>query len=397
MELTEATRALAQGVDRDAMAATVAHALAEDLWAPHMADPAFREALHTSVRDNIGTILALFSGETTLADIRPPAEFQLTDMLAEMGVGVGEVERSYWVGMSTFWAEWFALAQAAADEGRGGLGEFVGPPTLLMFQSLIEVLAMVVDRHDTVSEQIRRGRDDTRRALVAQLVDGTSAASAAEAEQILGYRLSGTHLGLVLHVSGRREAERASDLLRTAAGARGSLLTLHGPGAWLAWLALPAGRPVVDLTTAAAGVPISTGQPADGLPGFLRTRADALEVAGLRRWFGDEPAVLRFCDVRLELLLLKDPAAAARFVADELGELGGDGERAERARDTLLDWLVTGSTSQTAARLTVHENTVRLRIAQAEELLPGDLRGRRAEVLAALRLRAVVTNPQPPR
>ncbi|MGQ0465863.1 MAG: PucR family transcriptional regulator [Sporichthyaceae bacterium] len=396
MELTEATRALAKGVDRDAMAAVVVQAVAGDLWAPHMADPAFREALHTSVRDNVGTILALFAGETTLADIRPPAEFRLTDMLAEMGVGVGELERSYWVGMSRLWAEWFALAQTAADDGRGTVGEFVGPPTELMFQYLIEVLAIVVDRYDAVGEQIRLGRDDQRRTLVAALVDGTSTASVAEAEQVLGYRLGGMHLGLVLHVSGRREAERATDALRAAVGARGSLLTLHGPGAWLAWLALPAGRPVVD-PTPAAGVPISAGEPADGLSGFLQTRSDALEIAGLRRWFGGEPGVLRFCDVRLELLLLKDPVAAARFVADELGELAGDGERAERARDTLLDWLVTGSTTQTAARLSVHENTVRLRIAQAEELLPGDLRGRRAEVLAALRLRAVVANPQHPR
>jgi hypothetical protein len=230
--------------------------------------------------------------------------------------------------------------------------------------------------------------------LVSELVDGTSVTSPAEAERILGYRFDGEHLGVVLHVSGRREAERCTDALRTAVGARGSLLTLHGPGMWLAWLALPAGGRVVDTSAADPGMPVSVGEPGAGLAGFLRTRSDALDVAGLRRWFGDDPPMLRFSDVRLELLLLKDPVAAARFVADELGDLAGAGERAEKARDTLLDWLLTGSTSQTAARLVVHENTVRLRIAQAEEMLPGDLRGRRAEVLAALRLRAVVTNPQ---
>ncbi|MGQ0844611.1 MAG: helix-turn-helix domain-containing protein [Sporichthyaceae bacterium] len=87
---------------------------------------------------------------------------------------------------------------------------------------------------------------------------------------------------------------------------------------------------------------------------------------------------------------MQDEARARRFAADELGELAADDDRVERIRATLLDWLSTGSTSQTALRLHVHENTVRTRIVQAEALLHRDLGSRRAELMAALRLRAML-------
>jgi DNA-binding PucR family transcriptional regulator len=120
-----------------------------------------------------------------------------------------------------------------------------------------------------------------------------------------------------------------------------------------------------------------------------------LEAAGLRQRFPRLPSVLRFRDVRLEALLMRDEESARRFVVDELGELAGIGERLAIARETLLTWLVTGSSSQAAAALWIHENTVRVRTAQAEEMLPGELRTRRAEVLAALRLRAMFDGEPP--
>ena len=171
---------------------------------------------------------------------------------------------------------------------------------------------------------------------------------------------------------------------------------MHSPALWLLWLRFPTGRhigPVARVREAAAGggVSVCVGDAAADLPGFLQSRSDALETAALRHWFPDAGSdVLCFQDIHLEALLIRDESRARRFVAVELGELDADDERIDRIRTTLLDWLSTGSTSQTAGRQFVHENTIRTRLAQAEQLLPHDLNTRRAELMAALRLRALL-------
>jgi DNA-binding PucR family transcriptional regulator len=122
------------------------------------------------------------------------------------------------------------------------------------------------------------------------------------------------------------------------------------------------------------------------LAGLRRTGIQALDAARLRRRFDGFGDVVWFADVRLELLMLGDEPTARQFVSDELGELAADDERALRTRETLLAWLTTGSQAGAAARLGVHENTVRLRIRYAEDVLADGLADRRAEILAALRL-----------
>jgi DNA-binding PucR family transcriptional regulator len=182
--------------------------------------------------------------------------------------------------------------------------------------------------------------------------------------------------------------------------AQGFLIHLHGASRWVGWLRFarhPSGAVLDQITQVLAKVPVvaTIGEPGEGLIGFRQSRSDALEAAGLRQRFPRLPSVLRFRDVRLEALLMRDEESARRFVVDELGELAGIGERLAIARETLLTWLVTGSSSQAAAALWIHENTVRVRTAQAEEMLPGELRTRRAEVLAALRLRAMFDGEPP--
>ncbi len=398
VRLSPATKALAARVDLDAFCASVGAAVADDVWAKYADNPTFRVAMEASVRDNVGSIVRLFSGQTTLDDTAPPAGFAMTDLLAEMGVPVGELERAYWVGVSSMWQEWFAFAEAAADRGEGKLAELVGPPTALMFEYLIEVLGLVVARYEAVSAAIRRTRDDRRRGLLAQLLDGSTDASAEEIEQVLGYRLTGSHVALAIGAPTRVEAEQLSTQLSRAVEAQSSLLLLHAPALWLLWLRFPPNRatsPVDHLQKAAveARISVSIGDAGTDLAGFLQTRQDALETAGLRRWFNGGCEVLCFRDVQLEVLLMRDELRARRFVSDELGELNTDDERIDRIRTTLLDWLSTGSTSQTAGRLFVHENTIRTRLAQAEQLLHRDLNIRRAELMAALRLRAMLGHP----
>jgi hypothetical protein len=390
-----AARALAAGTDPDALAAVVTRAIAADVWPEHTRDPDFLEAMSLSVRDNVHAIVALFAGTLDMRDTNPAGAFGFADLTAEMGIPVSELESAYWVGVQRFWAEWFAISQAAAARGEGTVEEFVGAPTHVLFEYIIHILGAVVARYDATREEIVRNREDRRRTVLNQILDGSLEQATQELEHVLGYRLRGTHLGLALELDERVLVERVVSDLVERTGAQGSLLLLHGPVTWAAWLGFagPIGPDVLAevgkaLATGAAAV--SIGTQGAGIAGLRRTHDQALEAARLRRRYHCFPSVLWFSDVRLESLMVGDETAARRFVADELGELAAAEERADRTRETLLEWLTTGSQARAAVRLGVHENTVRLRIRHAEQVIPDALAERRAEVLVALRLRQML-------
>lgn len=387
----EAARSLAARCEPDAMAALVTVEVARRVWPEHTRDPDFLDALSLSVRDNIRAILGLFSGTLALVDANPEGAFGFADLTAELGIPVSQLESAYWVGVQSFWRLWFARAVEAAEPD-GEIAELLGPPTDLLFDYIIHILGAVIGRYDAARSEILRNREDRRRAAVNQILDGEITAISQELENVLGYRLRATHVALALELDERAHAERVIAALALHSGAQGSLLLLHSPGTWAAWLGFAGrfdakARAAVGEAAAASGIPITIGTPGTGLGGLRRTCVQALDAARLRRRFDGFPTVLWFADVRLELLMLGDEATARQFVLDELGELAADDDRAARTRETLLAWFTTGSQAAAAAQLGVHENTVRLRIRHAEEVHAKGLTERRAEILAALRLR----------
>jgi DNA-binding PucR family transcriptional regulator len=95
-------------------------------------------------------------------------------------------------------------------------------------------------------------------------------------------------------------------------------------------------------------------------------------------------------DVRIEALGVEAAGAARRLVAAELASLG---ELSPRTRETLEAWLVTGSRVGAAARLGVHEHTIRNRLRHVDGLLGPGWEKRRTELHVALRLAAVLDVP----
>jgi hypothetical protein len=396
--ISPAARALAARIDPAEWAAATVAAMCAEVWPGHAADPVFTAALRTSTEDNVRAVLGRLGGEPSPAQIRAPAGFAFTDLAAELGIPVSEIEAAYWVALRQFWRQWFATATAAAAAGEGSIEELLGTPTEMVIQYLIDVLKIVVARHAAVSETIRRTREDERRTLLAQLIEDRATLPLDDIERALNYRFSGTHLAVAVQALERSRAEQALHGLAERVGAHGSLQLLHGADVWICWLRFPAApseQRLAELTTAlhALDLPVSTGGAGQGLDGFRRTRQDVLSVVALRRRCPGLGQLVRFHEVSLEVVLLNDESRARRFIADELGELNAPGERNARIRETLLAWLSAGSSAQAAPRLYLHENTIRMRIGQAEKLLPRDVRDRRAEVMAALRLREVLGDP----
>jgi DNA-binding PucR family transcriptional regulator len=165
---------------------------------------------------------------------------------------------------------------------------------------------------------------------------------------------------------------------------------------WVVWLGRSApygARELQGLSQALArsGLRVAGGEPWPGIDGLRRTHEEASMAASVQRALGPGvEAVLWYRDVRLEALLLADESRARRFVIEELGPLAGSDPRLARIRETLLVSLSTGTHVGAAALLGVHENTVRNRIRQAEEMLPGAMTGRRTELQVALRLERVL-------
>jgi DNA-binding PucR family transcriptional regulator len=99
-------------------------------------------------------------------------------------------------------------------------------------------------------------------------------------------------------------------------------------------------------------------------------------------------SVTRYPEIALAALATTDLEQARNFVQRRLGPLAAADNTSVRLRETLRAYLDEGASHGRAAnRLSIHENTVRYRVRQAEDLLgrpvgPGDLDFRVALELA---------------
>lgn len=383
-------------LDVDALAVALTREIAAEVWPDRCNDPEFLNALRQSVHDNMTALEATVDGTMDLLEAQPAGAFAFAELTAELGIPVSELEAAYWVGARGLWRVWFTRARYTSGRSGDDLLDHVHRATMLIFDYVIHIGSAVVARYDCTRADILRNREDRRRAVLGQILDGTVSQVTAETESALNYRVRGSHIAIALRVDERAQAERVAGALAQAAAADCSMLLLQAPGSWMLWLGFR-GRVEADrLTTltgaaCAVGVEMGIGDPACGVEGLRRTSEQALEIVRLRRRVPRGlPTVVRYSEVRIELLMLHDESAARAFVRDELGELAAYDERSDRTCETVLAWLATGSQMDAAAQLGVHKNTMRLRISHAEEVLGHRLSQRRPEISVAMRLRELL-------
>jgi hypothetical protein len=250
--------------DFDQMVELLTHEIAVHVWPDRCFDPEFVHSLRLSVRDNVRAMLATVEGTLDLVEANPQGAFAFAELSAELGIPVSELENAYWVGARGIWREWFARARSVDGRSADEQLDHVGRGTMSIFDYVIHILGAVVARYDVTRAEILRNREDRRREVLAQILDGSITQPTTEAESALGYRLRGTHVALTLKVDERAQAERAAAALAEAAGADSSMLVLHAPGTWMLWLGFlaPLGdRQVTGLASAAA----AAGSPTSGL------------------------------------------------------------------------------------------------------------------------------------
>ncbi len=233
---------------------------------------------------------------------------------------------------------------------------------------------------------------------MARHLDGILAGDISDpdaASRMLSYDVHGWHIGLVVwkpaDCAATMDLGAIAQRLRRWGPRQATLMMPDDETSVFAWIRLP--RPDHDLSALGAAIlsddpnlRVACGDPGQGLAGFRETHRQAKAAHGVGELAEGTPhGVLHFRDVAAISFLVTRPEETSAWVRSVLGGLGEEGEETARLRETVRVFLGVGeNTSEAAARLFVHRNTVKYRVARARELLASDLDGNRLNVALAL-------------
>jgi hypothetical protein len=360
-------------------------------------DDELRAELLASAEANISQVLRMLAHDARVDDIAvPPEALAFLRGNVRRGLPLPVLLRSYRLGHAYLWERWSeALRGRVEDSGELMAGQDAS--SSFMFAYVDRLSAALVEEFGTERERMLRSAEQLRVDTVRAILGGGPVDTEA-ASRRLGYELRRHHLAM--RVSSRaREVdglERAVGEAVEAVAAREPLVIASGAARFDVWCGSfgPPTTARLERYEPPPGVIVAFGKPGDGVAGFSRSHGEAKQAARIGALLGDaRPAVTSYARVELVSLLTNDLARARSFVAGQLGPLSATDETAERLRETILAFLVSGgSPTRVAEKLFVHKNTVAERIKKAEELLGRGINESPIELGAALTL-AVTLGP----
>ncbi|WP_328648194.1 helix-turn-helix domain-containing protein [Amycolatopsis sp. NBC_00348] len=362
--------------------------------------------LTASVYQNIETGLQILQHSIDPAHVEAPAAaLEYARRLAQRGTPVFDLIRAYDVGQAAMLD--FGFQECTRQVGDAELlGEMMRRLLKVVFGFVTRVTRQLIAVYQDERDRWLLNRSAARAAKVQDLLAENrgplDAASVDAAEAVIGYRLRGTHAGMILWHTAEASVGDVLSVLESVAAAVLGRVQDHGRPLFVprdeasAWVWLPLGpdvtigRALLDdvLATAGPGVRVSVGDPATGVDGFRDTHHQALRVHALALAAGEHcDRVLTFREVGTMALMTSDLNAARLWVTSTLGPLAADEENCGRLRETLHVFLASGgSYTAAAAELTMHKNSVQYRVRKAQELLPRELGTNRLDVELALSL-----------
>jgi hypothetical protein len=358
-------------------------------------DDDLRTELLASTEANIGQVLRLLAHGASTDDVVVPHEaLEFLRGKVRRGISLPALLRSYRLGHAWMWEYWSQeLQERVEDSGELAAGQ--DQSSAFMFAYIDKVSDVLVEEFGTERERMMRGASQLRAETVRAILVGEPVDEEV-ASRRLGYELRRHHVALRIACAGSevRGLERAVGEAAAALGQGEPLVIASGAARFDAWWGsfdAPATDPLEDYEPP-PGVWLAFGRPGEGVPGFRSSHAEALQAARIASLVPvGGAAVTSYAKVELVTLLAGDLPRARAFVAGQLGPLASTDEPAERLRETVLAFLVSGgSATRVAKELYVHQNTVAYRVKRAEELLGRKVSERPIELSCALKLAAVL-------
>jgi DNA-binding PucR family transcriptional regulator len=356
-------------------------------------DDELRAELLASCEANIGQVLGMLAHSARVDDITVPHEaLNFLRGNVRRGFPLPVILRSYRLGHAWLWDNWSEVLQERVDDS----GELVAgqdESSAFMFAYVDRISDALVEEFGTEREQMLRSAEQLRADTVRAILGGDPVDTEA-ASRRLGYELRRHHVAMRVS-SGASEVEGLEHAVGEAAaelGAGEPLVIPSGAARFEVWCGSfdPPATEALELYEPPPGVLVAFGKPGEGVTGFRSSYGEAKQAARIGALVGaSKPSVTNYARVELVSLLASDLPRARVFVAGQLGQLASTGGTADRLRETVLAFLVSGgSPTRVAEELFVHKNTVTERIKRAEEMLGRKVNESPVELEAALTLAA---------
>jgi hypothetical protein len=398
-------RLLAAAVDRwdtDLLVQRIEQGRSENALLMDLRDDTLRGLARSSFAANLSLAKQWVAGNEEL----PAEEFepviQWAQTMADIGVSrqalldlVREGTLTAWSDLNATIEQTVSEATESAEEQRLALVRGFG--RVLAFNNRLQT---IVDQSYQAQEEVhRRSGAQARHEAVRRVLGTADEVSSTDLYPVLQYELALHHVAVLVSGVAELAAQKLVTRLRSEIAASGSLLIRERASEFAMWFSSlspwsPAALKGIVDELSGSGFRAYVSSSGKGVTGFRETYVQLTRIGSVQNQFADPPAVLQYADVRLEALILDNPAEAARFVRSELGRLADDSASAERLRSTLGAWYETGSYVRAAALLHLHEHTVRNRLQRIEEILGRPVDDRRLELHMALRLRQVTGAPR---
>jgi DNA-binding PucR family transcriptional regulator len=386
--------------------AEVTHAIQEVLFSELSevgGDGELLGLLYDAVQGNLDAFFPAIRHGISIDHVEPPtAALEHARRLAQRGVDADSLVRGYRLGHQAVVGIVLDEIRAAQLETRLGLDVFE-QITSTSFRYIDRVSRLVLTAYQNERDRWLANQGRLRALRVREVLDG-SEIDIDEVTNVIRYPLHRNHLSLIVWCG---ESENGNELvvmerfvteLAKSLGAdeRPLFVAADRVTGW-AWVpltteaALDAVRRTRDFADAHADAPwIAAGDPLAGVDGFRRSHRQALVARAVVLASGSHPPAVtvasdpglvvaaQFCD---------DLEHARAWVGDVLGPLASATDSDERMRETLREFLRTGSSFKaTADELHLHVNSVKYRVGRALERRGKLLSDDRLDVEVALLL-----------
>ena len=397
--LPDWARAVSADIDLESLGEVV---VARDISAafPDLADDAeFAGYLRASVLENLHALREFLCGRVALDEVHLERPLVFGSVQARLHIPQASLQRSYRVGFTAMWQEWsdqLRRAAATPEISRTDALEVMDQVTRMIMEYQDYVACQVAANYIRTDESLSRSRARERQVLIRRLLEPDEPSLSPLELVVLDYDLHASHLAILLPTTSEETAARLTPALRAAASVRRSLIYPINLTSTVIWLGSHDWTPTMSNQVKGildeSGFTAALSEPEPGVAGLRLALECAREVVAVRDVLGDGGGArpVQYCDVRLEVLLLRNLDLARAFAQAELGPLCAGTAEAARLRDTLAASFQHGSHVATAAQLGLHEHTVRNRLQRIEQLLGRPVAEHRVELQVALRLSRLV-------